>query len=48
MFEENYSNVNVCTNCKKSLYKDLQQIALDTLKCGKCGEIIITENNTSQ
>ncbi len=37
----------VCPNCKKSLYKDFQQTALTTQKCGKCGEIIITENNTS-
>ncbi len=38
----------VCPNCKKILDKDLQQNALNTLKCGKCGEIIITENSTSQ
>lgn len=38
----------VCSNCHKLLDKDLQQTALNTLKCGKCGEIIITENSTSQ
>ena len=37
----------VCSNCQKSLDKDLQQNALTTLKCGKCGEIIITENSMS-
>lgn len=35
----------VCSNCHKLLDKDLQQNALKTLKCGKCGEIIITENS---
>ena len=38
----------VCSNCQKIIDKDLQQTALTTLKCGKCGEIIITENSTSQ
>ncbi len=38
----------VCSNCHKLLDKDLQQTALKTLKCGKCGEIIITENSSSQ
>ena len=35
----------VCSKCQKILDKEF---ALTTLKCGKCGEIIITENNTSQ
>ena len=34
----------VCSNCQKILDKET---ALNTLKCGKCGEIIITENSTS-
>ncbi len=33
----------VCSNCHKLIDNDLQQTALTTLKCGKCGEIIITE-----
>ncbi len=35
----------VCSNCHKLLDKELQQTAITTLKCGKCGEIIIDNNS---
>ncbi|MCP4987853.1 MAG: hypothetical protein GY928_17910 [Colwellia sp.] len=35
----------VCSKCQKILDKET---ALSTLKCGKCGELIITENSTAQ
>ncbi len=34
----------VCSKCQKIIDKET---ALTTQKCGKCGEIIIIENNTS-
>ncbi len=37
----------VCPKCDKIINVNLYRKVLSTLKCGKCGEIIITENSTS-
>lgn len=37
----------VCSKCNKIINVNLCRKVLSTLKCEKCGEIIITENSTS-
>jgi len=37
----------VCLKCDEIINVNLYRKVLSTLKCGKCGEIIITENSMS-